>query len=69
MSTTTLNPVAVVLRERERLTVEMVAAIEDKIRRLTAARAVRVKALQQTRSDLASAILAGPVAPERHEKK
>jgi hypothetical protein len=67
---TVTNPSTVdSLRTRERLTAEMVLAIDDKIRRLSVARADRARALQQTRSDLASAILAGPVAPERHEKK
>ncbi len=55
------------LRRRERTTAAMVAAIEGKIARLTVARDDRVRALQQIRSALARAILAGQGDPARHE--
>lgn len=51
----------------EKTTAEQIFAIESKLARLTRARADRIKALTRTRSDLAAAILAGPVAPARHE--
>lgn len=53
------------LRQRERTTADMVEAIDAKIKRLAAARADRIKALQQTRSALARATLAAPDGPAR----
>ena len=55
------------LRHREQRTVETVRNLEEKISRLTAAHAERVQALARLRSDLARAIVAGPVAPDFHE--
>jgi hypothetical protein len=57
------------LRRRERTTAAMVAAINEKIARLTAARDDRVKALQQIRSAISRAVLAGQGVPEDHEHR
>lgn len=54
------------LRERERITAKMVEAIDNKIKRLAAARTARIQALRNTRSDLARATSAAPDAPEDH---
>lgn len=45
----------------------MVRALDNKIARLTQARADRITALHKLRSALAQAILAGHADPERHE--
>ena len=55
------------LRQRENATARMVRAIGDKITRLAAAHADRIKALQHTRSALARATLAAQVEPACHE--
>ena len=60
------NTVADDLRHREQATADMVRALDDKIGRLTQARADRITALKKIRSALAQAILAGHATPERH---
>lgn len=55
------------LRHRERAKANMLGALDDKIARLTSARAARLNALNKIRSALAQAILAGHATPERHE--
>jgi len=54
------------LRHREHATADMVRALDEKIVRLTSARAARLNALNKIRSALAQAILAGHSDPERH---
>ena len=56
------------LRHREHATAQMVRALDEKIGRLTSARASRLNALKFIRSALAQAILAGPAAPEHHDE-
>jgi hypothetical protein len=54
------------LRHREHATAAMVRTLDEKIGRLTSARAARLNALNKIRSALAQAILAGHSDPERH---
>lgn len=53
------------LRHRDYLSAQVVRDLEDKIARMTQARADRITALHKIRSALAKAILAGNAAPER----
>lgn len=54
------------LLHREQATAAMVRSLDEKIARLTQARADRIQALNKIRSALAQAILAGHAVPERH---